>query len=114
MTAHAEISYVSTKNEQEDEFDMEDVKGSHSTKVEAILKCLLKIRSEDEEAKSLVFSTWPDVLDILATALDENEIPYAALHKNASTTQGKFKRNIQKFKVSGWFSGPSASDTLLG
>jgi len=98
MTAHAEISYVSTKNEQEDEFDMEDVKGSHSTKVEAILKCLLKIRSEDEEAKSLVFSTWPDVLDILATALDENEIPYAALHKNASTTQGKFKRNIQKFK----------------
>ena len=114
MTAHAEISYVSTKNEQEDEFDMEDVEGSHSTKVEAILKCLLKIRSEDEEAKSLVFSTWPDVLDILATALDENEIPYAALHKNASTTQGKFKRNIQKFKVSGWFSGPSASDTLLG
>merc|ERR1712029_1099138 len=82
----------------EDDFDMEDVKGSHSTKVEAILKCLLKIRSEDEEAKSLVFSTWPDVLDILATALDENEIPYAALHKNASTTQGKFKRNIQKFK----------------
>ena len=45
MTAHAEISYVSTKNEdEEDEFQMEDVKGSHSTKIEAVLKCLLKIR----------------------------------------------------------------------
>ena len=98
ITAHAEISYVSTKNEKE-EFDEETVKGSHSTKVEAVLKCLLRIQTEDEEAKSLVFSTWPDVLDILATALDENGIPYAALHKNASATQSKFKRNIQKFKV---------------
>ena len=100
MTAHAEISYVSTKNEKEEEFDLETVKGSHSTKVEAVLKCLMRIRTEDEEAKSLVFSTWPDVLDILATALDENDIPYAALHKNTSTTQSKYKRNIQRFKVS--------------
>ena len=100
VTAHAEISYVSTKNEKEEEFELETVKGSHSTKVEAVLKCLMRIRTEDEEAKSLVFSTWPDVLDILATALDENDIPYAALHKNTSTTQSKYKRNIQKFKVS--------------
>ena len=99
VTAHAEISYVSTKIEEEEQFDMETVKGSHSTKVEAVIKCLLRVRSEDEEAKSLVFSTWPDVLDILATALEENDIAYAALHKNASTTQNKFKRNIQKFKV---------------
>ena len=99
VTAHAEISYVSTKVEDEEQFDMEAVKGSHSTKVEAVIKCLLRIRAEDEEAKSLVFSTWPDVLDILATALEENDIAYAALHKNTSTTQNKFKRNIQKFKV---------------
>ena len=101
VTAHAEISYVSTKIEEEEQFDMEAVKGSHSTKVEAVIKCLLRVRAEDEEAKSLVFSTWPDVLDILATALEENDIAYAALHKNASTTQNKFKRNIQKFKV--WY-----------
>ena len=62
-------------------------------------RCLLRIRTEDEAAKTLVFSTWPDVLDILASALDENSIPYAALHRNTSTTQNKFKRNIQKFKV---------------
>ena len=64
------------------------------------MKCIVKIRSDDEDAKSLIFSTWPDVLDILAAALDENDIPYAALHKNTSTTQSKYKRNIQKFKVS--------------
>ena len=91
---------MSTKHNTEEEYDLESVKGSHSTKIEAVIKCLLRIRSEDEGAKSLVFSTWPDVLDILASALEENDIPYAALHKNASTTQSKFKRNIQKFKVS--------------
>jgi len=98
LTSHAEISYVSTKNEHEEEYAIEDVKGSHSTKVEAVLKSLVKIRSDDEDAKSLVFSTWPDVLDILAAALDENDIPYASLHNNAATTQNKFKRSIQRFK----------------
>ncbi len=51
----------------------------------------------DPDAKSLVFSTWTDVLDILASALIENDIPFAALQD-----QGKFKRNLEKFKV--WFS----------
>ena len=63
------------------------------------MKCLVKIQSDDEDAKSLVFSTWTDVLDILAAALDENDIPYASLHNNAATTQNKFKRNIQRFKA---------------
>ena len=70
-------------------------------------RCLLRIRTEDESAKTLVFSTWPDVLDILASALDENSIPYAALHRNTSTTQNKFKRNIQKFKVGTYILGSS-------
>jgi len=48
----------------------------------------------DPDAKSLVFSTWTDVLDILASALIENDIPFAALQD-----QGKFKRNLEKFKV---------------
>jgi hypothetical protein len=52
----------------------------------------------DPNAKSLVFSTWTDVLDILASALVENDIPFAALQD-----QGKFKRNLEKFKVSKMF-----------
>ena len=55
----------------------------------------IKIRADDPGAKTLVFSTWTDVLDILASALADNDIPFAALH-----AQRKFKRNLQKFKVS--------------
>jgi hypothetical protein len=33
MTAHAEISYVSTVSQEKEGPDMEDIKGSHSTKV---------------------------------------------------------------------------------
>ena len=55
------------------------------------------------------------MLDILGAALDENNIPYASLHNrlklsfpelcvesfilsSGATTQGNFKRNLQKFK----------------
>lgn len=73
---------------------MESIKGDLSTKMEAVVKTLLKIQTDDPDAKTLVFSTWADVLNILATALTANDIPFAALH-----AQGKFKRNLQKFKV---------------
>lgn len=64
-----------------------------STKIEAVVKTLIKIQTLDPNAKSLVFSTWNGVLDILGEALDQNDIHYAALQ-----AQGKFKRNLQKFK----------------
>lgn len=32
-------------------------------------------------------------------ALDENDIPYAALHGAHSANLSKFKRNLQKFKI---------------
>ena len=54
---------------------------------------MIKIQTLDPNAKSLVFSTWNGVLDILGEALDQNDIHYAALQ-----SQGKFKRNLQKFK----------------
>jgi hypothetical protein len=58
------------------------------------VKTLIKIRNDDPTAKSLVFSTWNSVLDILESALQTNDIQFATLH-----VQGKFKRNLQKFKV---------------
>ena len=79
---------------EEDSKAYEAVRGSLSTKMEAVVKTLIKITNDDPEAKSLVFSTWTDVLDILASALMQNDIQFAALH-----AQGKFKRNLQKFKV---------------
>jgi E3 ubiquitin-protein ligase SHPRH len=59
VTALAEIAYVDAcpvKDEDPEKGELK-VKGSHSTKVEAIVRQLLHIRSKDPEAKCLVFST---------------------------------------------------------
>ena len=65
--------------EQLAQFKLE-IKGSWSTKMEAVVKTLLRIKNLDPTAKCLVFSPWVDVLDILAAALEKNDINYAALH----------------------------------
>ncbi|TRY78378.1 hypothetical protein TCAL_01692 [Tigriopus californicus] len=97
ITVHGEISYVKTRkeevNSEEEKQALEQVKGSLSTKMEAVVRAIMAIQAEDPNSKSLVFSTWTDVLDILGTALTENSIPFASLHSNV-----KFKRNLQKFK----------------
>ena len=100
MTFHSEVSYVKTKKEEDDDTTKDEemykqIKGSLSTKIEAVVKTLIKIQTLDPNAKSLVFSTWNGVLDILGDALDQNDIHYADLH---CPQQGKFKRNLQKFK----------------
>nr|KAG5691642.1 hypothetical protein BaRGS_022917 [Batillaria attramentaria] len=67
--------------------------GSHSTKVSAVVQCLLNIKQVEPQAKALVFSTWTDVLDVIGKALQENDITYTALH-----TTGKFQRNLTAFR----------------
>ncbi|KAL4232699.1 hypothetical protein ACF0H5_007387 [Mactra antiquata] len=90
-THQGEISYVMTSRElQPDDIA---VKGSHSTKVEAVIRCLLQIQKEDPTAKSLVFSTWTDVLSVIASGLDDNDITYKALYSS-----GKFQENLSSFR----------------
>ncbi|XP_074427624.1 E3 ubiquitin-protein ligase SHPRH isoform X3 [Larus michahellis] len=55
-TSHKEISYVFTAETANQEDDI-PVKGSHSTKVEAVVRTLKRIQFKDPGAKSLVFST---------------------------------------------------------
>ncbi|NXR16529.1 SHPRH ligase, partial [Cinclus mexicanus] len=55
-TSHKEISYVFTAEAANQEDDI-PVKGSHSTKVEAVVRTLKRIQFKDPGAKSLVFST---------------------------------------------------------
>lgn len=94
-TVAQEISYVSTATSQADKaHDSVTVKGSHSTKVEAIVRTLLTIRSADSTAKSLVFSTWQDVLAVIARALDENDIKY----RHITGGNRHFQENLQTFK----------------
>ncbi|KAJ7348212.1 hypothetical protein OS493_039508, partial [Desmophyllum pertusum] len=69
------------------------VKGSHSTKVEAVVRTLLTIKLTDSAAKCLVFSTWQEVLGVLAKALEENGIEYRHI-----TGSRLFQSNLQTFK----------------
>ncbi|KAH3735745.1 E3 ubiquitin-protein ligase SHPRH-like [Dreissena polymorpha] len=88
----SEISYVVTSRGYGDEEDIK-VRGSHSTKVEAVVRCLLRIRKLDPTAKSLVFSTWVDVLSIIGKALTENDLSFKPLYAS-----GKFQHNLSAFK----------------
>ncbi|GBM04758.1 E3 ubiquitin-protein ligase SHPRH [Araneus ventricosus] len=71
------------------------IKGSYSTKISAVVKCLLKIKKKDPSAKSLVFSTWADLLCLLEYALAENEIASVSLsnRKHFQTNLNLFKEN---------------------
>ncbi|XP_041043596.1 E3 ubiquitin-protein ligase SHPRH isoform X2 [Carcharodon carcharias] len=91
-TAHKEISYVFTTEaaNKEDEFP---IKGSHSTKVEAVLRTLKKIQQKEPGAKALVFSTWQDVLDIIGKALLDNNMEFVQING-----LHKFQENLSAFK----------------
>jgi len=93
-TVAQEISYVSTTRSQTKETEENvTVKGSHSTKVEAVVRTLLTIKSSDSAAKCLVFSTWQEVLGVLAKALEDNGIKYRHI-----TGSRLFQSNLQTFK----------------
>ncbi|XP_072912668.1 E3 ubiquitin-protein ligase SHPRH isoform X2 [Hemitrygon akajei] len=91
-TTHKEISYVFT-NEAADKEDEFPVKGSHSTKVEAVLRALKKIQQREPGAKALVFSTWQDVLDIIGKALLDNDMEFVQING-----LHKFQENLSAFK----------------
>ncbi|XP_051469382.1 E3 ubiquitin-protein ligase SHPRH isoform X2 [Apus apus] len=91
-TSHKEISYVFTAETANQEDDI-PVKGSHSTKVEAVVRTLKKIQFKDPGAKSLVFSTWQDVLDIISKALCDNNMIFSQINGIS-----KFQENLSAFK----------------
>lgn len=91
-TSHTEISYVFTTHMASQGQEI-PVKGSHSTKVEAVVRALKKIQMTDPGAKSLVFSTWQGVLDIIAQALFDNNIEFSQINGIH-----KFQENLSSFK----------------
>lgn len=91
-TSHTEISYVFTTQSSNQDQDI-PVKGSHSTKVEAVVRTLKKIQVTDPGAKCLVFSTWQSVLDIIAKALFDNNMEFSQINGIH-----KFQENLSSFK----------------
>ncbi|XP_041828321.1 E3 ubiquitin-protein ligase SHPRH isoform X2 [Melanotaenia boesemani] len=91
-TSHTEISYVFTTQSSSQDQDI-PVKGSHSTKVEAVVRTLKRIQVTDPGAKCLVFSTWQSVLDIIAKALFDNNMDFSQINGIH-----KFQENLSSFK----------------
>ncbi|XP_029282544.1 E3 ubiquitin-protein ligase SHPRH-like [Cottoperca gobio] len=91
-TSHAEISYVFTTVSSDQDQDV-PVQGSHSTKVEAVVRTLKKIQMSDPGAKCLVFSTWLCVLDIISKALFDNNMEFSQINGIH-----KFQENLCSFK----------------
>nr|GLL21004.1 E3 ubiquitin-protein ligase SHPRH isoform X1 [Ipomoea trifida] len=84
-TDYRNIAYAVDREHKSDEipFDASEnseasitVQGSYSTKVEAVTRRILWINSKNSTAKVLVFSSWNDVLDVLAHAFAANDISY--------------------------------------
>uniref|UniRef100_A0A3Q3WIF0 Uncharacterized protein n=1 Tax=Mola mola TaxID=94237 RepID=A0A3Q3WIF0_MOLML len=94
-TSHTEISYVFTTQSSSQDQDI-PVKGSHSTKVEAVVRTLKKIQVTDPGAKCLVFSTWLSVLDIIAKALFDNNMEFSQINVTSI-----FQENLSSFKYDG-------------
>ncbi|XP_055485093.1 E3 ubiquitin-protein ligase SHPRH isoform X2 [Psammomys obesus] len=91
-TSHKEVSYVFTSEKANQDDDI-PVKGSHSTKVEAVVRTLMKIQLRDPGAKALVFSTWQDVLDIISKALTDNNMEFTQISRIKT-----FQENLSAFK----------------
>ncbi|KAK4881219.1 hypothetical protein RN001_004538 [Aquatica leii] len=68
------------------------IKGNFSTKIEAVVKLIIKLRNEDPDVKILIFSTWPAVLKIAKTALITNGISTELM------VQTSIQQSLTKFK----------------
>ncbi|XP_057541140.1 uncharacterized protein LOC130818900 isoform X2 [Amaranthus tricolor] len=80
------------------------VQGSYGTKIEAITRRILWIKSCDPKAKILVFSSWNDVLDVLEHAFSANEISFVRMkggRKRSQTVLSAFKGQKMVEKGSG-------------
>ncbi|CAG7717070.1 unnamed protein product [Allacma fusca] len=72
-----------------------EVKGSHSTKVESVVGTLLRLQESHPGEKCLIFSQWTDVLEIIAHALEQNDIKHCIL---MNSSKFKFHTVIERFK----------------
>lgn len=97
MVNRNQISFVMTRfyrDKQMEEASV-DVRGNYSTKIESIVRQVVLLTKNDRTAKCLIFSTWNDVLDLLAGALRENRIQFAYLQSGG----GRFQQNLMQFKT---------------
>uniref|UniRef100_L7LZM8 Putative dead box-containing helicase-like transcription factor/dna repair protein n=1 Tax=Rhipicephalus pulchellus TaxID=72859 RepID=L7LZM8_RHIPC len=90
--AHGDVFYVDTAPPPTSHSRF-SVKGSHTTKIGAIIETILEIKADDPSAKALLFSSWSIVIDVLKKALEANEVPHITLKPGPN-----FKNNLALFR----------------
>ncbi|KAJ4904003.1 zinc ion binding [Raphanus sativus] len=95
--------YSSGQDHKENEASLA-VQGSYGTKIEAVTRRILWIKSSDPQAKVLVFSSWNDVLDVLEHAFAANGITFIRMKggRKSQTAISKFKgteKEVQRIQV---------------
>ncbi|XP_077216092.1 RING-finger, DEAD-like helicase, PHD and SNF2 domain-containing protein [Tasmannia lanceolata] len=91
------------------------VQGSYGTKIEAVTRRIMWIKSTDQEAKVIVFSSWNDVLDVLEHALDANNITYIRMKggRKSQIAIAQFKGQKSSVEVTGKSPKPKSVQVLL-
>ncbi|GKU91240.1 hypothetical protein SLEP1_g5140 [Rubroshorea leprosula] len=95
------------------------VQGSYGTKIEAVTRRVLWIKSRDAKAKVLVFSSWNDVLDVLEHAFAANSISYIRMkggrksHVAISEFRGQKSGVKVTQKIHGKYQEPNHVQVLL-
>ncbi|XP_024403200.1 uncharacterized protein [Physcomitrium patens] len=79
--------------EKEDVDFASSVKGSYGTKLEAVLRRILRLKSEDPDMKVLLFSEWQGVLDVVEHALKTNHITFTRVKRG-----GQINDAIDRFR----------------
>ncbi|XP_065315282.1 E3 ubiquitin-protein ligase SHPRH-like [Gordionus sp. m RMFG-2023] len=91
-----EIAWVNDSKANTDKSGSnEEIKGSYSTKITSIVAKLKQIQRVESAVKSLIFSSWKEILIILEHALDNNELKHTHLF-----TKKDFETNLARFKES--------------
>lgn len=68
------------------------IKGSFSSKIDEIIRTVIKLKRDDDDVKILIFSHWDNILNVISNALIINSIPFCANKSN------NFTKTITQFK----------------
>lgn len=69
------------------------ITGNHSTKVEAVVRLVKRLKQKEENVKVLVFSHWTVILKVLHEVMDSNGVKSEILHRH------NFEKILHEFKV---------------
>ncbi|CAH0562699.1 unnamed protein product [Brassicogethes aeneus] len=69
----SDISYIKA-GDTVDKIDTIEIKGNYSTKIDAVVKLLIRLKNKTPDVKVLIFSSWLDNIKIIQEALNTNHI----------------------------------------